>query len=190
MRLRVRRSPQPCWRWPARTTDALTIDGPMTGLEVSLTGVPELCEIAADMNANAPERERRTFDAVPSSARAARQFVTALLHSSGAPVGVIGDYSLVVSELVTNVIEHSDGSEVEIIVDVADPDWWGLEVVGGAPAASKRMTAPETWAVAGAHEVAGRGLGIVRQLMDDVVTDVVPDQISVRCRVRRSTATQ
>ena len=141
------------------------------------------------MNGNALDRERRTFDAVPSSARAARQFVTALLQNHAAPIGVIGDYSLVVSELVTNVIEHSDGFQVEIIVDVDDPEWWVLEVVGGAPAAPKRMLAPEMWTVAGAHEVSGRGLGIVRQLMDDVVTDVAPDRISVRCRRRRLTAT-
>ena len=138
------------------------------------------------MNGNALDREWRTFDAVPSSARAARQFVTALLQDRGAPVGVVGDFSLVVSELVTNVIEHSNGFEVDIIVDVDDPDWWVLEVVGGAPAAPKRMLAPEMWTVANAHEVSGRGLGIVRQLMDDVVTDVSPDRISVRCRRRRS----
>ena len=138
------------------------------------------------MNGNALERERRMFDAVPSSARAARQFVTELLRSRGAPDDVIGDYSLVVSELVTNVIEHSDGFQVEIIVDVDDPEWWVLEVVGGAPVVPKQMPIPEMWTVADANEVSGRGLGIVRHLMDDVVTDVTPDRISVRCRRRRS----
>ena len=141
------------------------------------------------MNGNALERESRSFDAVPSSARAARQFVTAILHSHGAPVGVVGNFSLVVSELVTNVIEHSNGFQVDVIVGVDDPEWWVLEVLGGAPAAPKRMLAPEMWTIASAHEVSGRGLGIVRQLMDDVVTDVSPDRVSVRCRGRRSAET-
>lgn len=145
--------------------------------------------IAADMNGNALERESRTFAAVPSSARAARQFVTALLDSHGASVGVVGDFSLVVSELVTNVIQHSNGFHIDIMVGVDDPEWWVLEVVGGAPAAPKRMLAPEMWTVASAHEVSGRGLGIVRQLMDDVVTDVSPHRVSVLCRRRRSAET-
>jgi anti-sigma regulatory factor (Ser/Thr protein kinase) len=134
------------------------------------------------MNGNAVDRERRIFEAVPLSARAARQFVTERLRSSGAPVAVVGDYSLVVSELVTNVIEHSEGSHVEIILGLDDPLWWELEVVGGRPAAPKRMLAPELWTVASAHEVSGRGLGIVRQLMDDVVTEIGTDRVSVRCR--------
>lgn len=141
------------------------------------------------MNDTALQRERRTFDAVPASARAARHFVAALLRSSGATAGVIDDFSLAVSELVTNVIEHTDGLHVEIIVDVADPEWWAVEVVGGAPLAPAWMLAPEMWTVAGAHQVSGRGLGIVSQLMDDVVTEVAPDRISVQCRRRRPMTT-
>jgi anti-sigma regulatory factor (Ser/Thr protein kinase) len=137
------------------------------------------------MKENAIDRERRVFDAVPASARAARQFVTERLRSRGAPAAVVGDYSLVVSELVTNVIEHSDGARVEIILGLDDPHWWELEVVGGKPAAPKLMLAPELWTVANAHEVSGRGLGIVRQLMDDVVTDIDTNRVSVLCRRRR-----
>ena len=137
------------------------------------------------MNSGTVDRQRRTFDAVPASARAARDFVTELLRRLGAPASVIGDYSLVVSELVTNVIEHSDGSQVEITVVGSDPEWWEMEVVGGAPVAPKRLLAPELWTIANAHEVSGRGLGIVRQLMDDVVTDVTTDRVSVRCRRHR-----
>jgi anti-sigma regulatory factor (Ser/Thr protein kinase) len=141
--------------------------------------------IAIDMDGRTVDRVCPTVDAVPPSARAARQFVAELLRAHGATTEVIGDYTLVVSELVTNVIEHSAGSQVEIIVNSAEPQWWEVEVVGGAPAAPKQMLAPEMWTVAGAHEVSGRGLGIVRQLMDDVVTEVADDRISVRCRRRR-----
>ena len=138
------------------------------------------------MDGSAVDRQRRTFAAAPASARAARQFVAELLHAHGASTGIIGDYALVVSELVTNVIEHTAGPDVEIIVNVAEPGWWEIDVVGGPPMAPKQMLAPELWTIAAAHEASGRGLGIVRQLMDDVVTDVAVDRVSVRCRRRRS----
>ncbi|MGZ4672054.1 MAG: ATP-binding protein [Ilumatobacteraceae bacterium] len=137
------------------------------------------------MNGHAPGRERRAFDAVPASAGAARRFVADLLRRDGAPAAVISDCSLVVSELVTNVIEHSNGSQLEIVVDLADPDWWQLEVAGGPPVAHKQLRAPETWSVAGADEVSGRGLGIVRQLMDDVAIRADDGQIIVCCRRQR-----
>ncbi len=59
------------------------------------------------MNGHAGGPERRAFDAIPASAGAARRYVADLLRLDGAPPAVISDYSLVVSELVTNVIEHS-----------------------------------------------------------------------------------
>ncbi|HEX2784990.1 MAG TPA: ATP-binding protein [Ilumatobacteraceae bacterium] len=131
------------------------------------------------------DRQRRTFAAAPASARAARQFVAEVMHAHGATTGVIDDYALAVSELVTNAIEHTASSDLEIIFNFAEPQWWEVEVVCGAPVAPKQLLAPETWTIAGAHEVSGRGLGIVRQLMDDVVTDVAADRVSVRCRRRQ-----
>lgn len=138
------------------------------------------------MNPDATSTERRAFDAVPASARAARRYVTDLLRLDGAPAAVISDYSLVVSELVTNVIEHGGGARLEIALDLADPEWWRLEVVGAAPIAPKQLSAPETWSVAAANAVSGRGLGIVRQLMDDVVISAADDRVTVTCRRRRS----
>jgi anti-sigma regulatory factor (Ser/Thr protein kinase) len=138
------------------------------------------------MTTDATVPERREFDAVPTSARAARRFVTDLLRLGGAPAAVITDCSLVVSELVTNVIEHSGGTRVEVAVDLADPRWWCLEVVGAAPSSPKQLAAPETWTVGGANDVSGRGLGIVRQLMDEVVINTTDGHITVTCRRRRS----
>jgi anti-sigma regulatory factor (Ser/Thr protein kinase) len=140
---------------------------------------------AAEMNGHVSGPERRAFDAVPASAGAARRFVADLLRLDGAPPAVISDCSLVVSELVTNVIEHSDGSQLQVVLDLADPDWWQLEVAGGRPVAHKQLLAPETWCVAGADKVSGRGLGIVRQLMDDVAIRADDGQIIVRCRRQR-----
>ena len=139
------------------------------------------------MNASAIDRVQQTLASVPTSARAARQFVRDTLRLHGAVNSVITDYALVVSELATNIIEHGDGSDLIIFLDVADPEWWGMEVVGGTTTAATRLLVlePESWTVAGADEPSGRGLGIVRHLVDDIVTDSTDGQISIRCRRRR-----
>ena len=139
------------------------------------------------MNASAIDRVQQTFSSVPTSARAARQFVRNTLRFHGAANNVITDYALVVSELATNIIEHGDGSDLIIFLDVADPEWWGMEVVGGATTAANRVLVlePASWTVAAADEPSGRGLGIVRHLVDDIVTDSTDGQISIRCRRRR-----
>jgi anti-sigma regulatory factor (Ser/Thr protein kinase) len=138
------------------------------------------------MNASAIDREERTFEAVPTSARAARQFVMEHLRRNGATDADVSDCGLVISELVTNVIEHGDGSDFVIFLGVADPEWWDIEVVGGATDTPQLVLEPDTWTVAGAEDVSGRGLGIVRHLMDRVAVDIAGDRFSVRCRQRRS----
>ena len=140
------------------------------------------------MNASALDREQKTFEAVPTSARAARQFVTETLRTHGASAQLARDYALVVSELATNIIEHGDGSNLVIYLDVANRQWWEVEVVGGASAPSDQLPHPGTWTVAGADEVSGRGLGIVRHLMDDISTGSNAGQVSVRCRRNRTPA--
>jgi anti-sigma regulatory factor (Ser/Thr protein kinase) len=143
-------------------------------------------EHLAYMNANALDREQQSFAAIPASARAARQFAAATLRRHGAPPKVIKDYALVVSELVTNIIEHGDGSSMVISLDVANPDWWEVEVVGGSAASPSTLLQPDTWTVASADEASGRGLGIVRHLMDDIATHTNAGQVSIRCRCRRT----
>lgn len=142
----------------------------------------------AHMSANAVDREQQSFAAIPASARAARQFVAATLRRHDAPPKLISDYALVVSELVSNIIEHGDGSTMVISLDVADPDWWEVEVVGGATTPPITLLQPDTWTVASADKESGRGLGIVRHLMDDIVTHTDAGQVSIRCRSRRTQA--
>jgi anti-sigma regulatory factor (Ser/Thr protein kinase) len=145
------------------------------------------CQIAlARMNASAIDREQKSFDAIPASARAARQFVTNAMRLHGASPKEISDYALVVSELTSNIIEHGNRSSLIVFVDVADNEWWEVEVVGGAEAPDLRLLAPDTWTVAGADEVSGRGLGIIRHLMDEITSDVTGGEISIRCRRRRA----
>jgi anti-sigma regulatory factor (Ser/Thr protein kinase) len=138
------------------------------------------------MNANALDREQQSFAAIPASARAARQFVATTLRRHDATSKVISDFALVVSELVTNIIEHGDGSNMIISLAVADPDWWEVEVVGGSATSPATLLQPDTWTVASADKASGRGLGIVRHLMDDIVSHTNAGQVSIRCRCRRT----
>ncbi|HEY0518032.1 MAG TPA: ATP-binding protein [Ilumatobacteraceae bacterium] len=140
------------------------------------------------MNASKVERAQRSFEAVPASARAARQFVVDTLRQQGADEQVVADYALVVSELATNIIEHGDGSALVIYVDAGDPNWWELEVAGGSPGCPDGLREPDTWRVASAEETSGRGLGIVRHLIDDITTGTNAGQASIRCRRRRHMA--
>jgi len=131
------------------------------------------------------ERKQRSFLAVPSSARAARQFVAEQLLGFGADQSTIEDSVLVVSELVSNIVEHGDGSGLMVGIEAADPRWWLIEVSGSSAAAPRLVLHPEEWSVAAADEISGRGLGIVRRLVDDVTTQVTKGQLVVRCRIRR-----
>lgn len=132
------------------------------------------------------DREQRTFESVPTSAHGARQFVAELLRQHGAPPTEIADCVLVVSELVSNVLEHGNGSEFAVALDVTDPQWWEVEVSSATIDISPWMLDPDTWIVAAARQISGRGLGIVRKLMDEVITDVTDGRLTVRCRRRRT----
>ena len=140
------------------------------------------------MNLGAIGREPRIFDAVPTSARAARQFVTGELRDLGATRAEICDYALVVSELATNIIEHGDGAQLSVYVDDADPEWWEVSVVGRASDTPDHVLRPETWTVASANEASGRGLGIVRHLMDNILTAARDGEVTFQCRRRRAAA--
>jgi anti-sigma regulatory factor (Ser/Thr protein kinase) len=137
------------------------------------------------MNTSAVDREQRTFDAVPTSAAAARTFVSETLRENGAPNGIIADFALAVSELATNIIEHGDDSSLTIYVDVSDSSYWELGVVGGRCPPESRVLRPETWAVAASGDPSGRGLGIVRHLMDEISAESTDNEVSICCRRKR-----
>ena len=137
------------------------------------------------MNISAIDREQQIFEAIPASAGGARKFVSEILRLRDAPDSVVVDFRLVVSELVANAIEHGDGVGLTVRVDFSDYHWWEIEVVSGLAKNGNKMKQPNEWAVAGNENRSGRGLGIVRKLMDDVVTDISDGLVSVRCRQRR-----
>jgi len=131
------------------------------------------------------DQERRAFAAVPASARFARMFVGDALHRLGAGALIVSDYQLVVSELASNVIEHGDGTDMIVSIDVADPLWWQVEVADGPAFTNGKAPQLDAWVVADPRQFSGRGLGIVRELMDDIVIASSGDHVSVCCRRRR-----
>jgi anti-sigma regulatory factor (Ser/Thr protein kinase) len=70
----------------------------------------------------------------------------------------------------------------------ATGDWYVMDVSGGTADADNVIFHPERWMIAGSGEPTGRGLGIVRGLMDDVKVDVWRGNVRVVCRLRRSNA--
>jgi anti-sigma regulatory factor (Ser/Thr protein kinase) len=135
------------------------------------------------MDLGAPSRRHRAFPRDASSARAARDFVAAELASMGAPPELIDDFRLAVSELAANAIEYGSDTHIEVSIS-ADEYCWELEVAG-AVASRRRPPGADTWDVAGPDERSGRGLGIVRKLMDVTSVVEVDGRIAVRCGRRR-----
>lgn len=137
------------------------------------------------MNISSVDREQQIFESVPASASAARKFVSEILRLRDAPDSVIIDFKLVVSELVANAVEHGEGDGLTVRADFSDNQWWEIEVVSGLAKNGNNIRQPNEWAVAGNEHASGRGLGIVRRLMDNVDTEISDGLVSIRCRQRR-----
>jgi anti-sigma regulatory factor (Ser/Thr protein kinase) len=136
------------------------------------------------LNQNGIGHPRRSFGAGPEAPRLIRDFVTEALHLFAAPDDVIDDMRLAASELAANGVEHGDGTGVTVAVD-CDGTWWTLQVESSA-ADHSTPTRPDTWVVAPAGAVSGRGLGIVRRLMDDVQAWSRRGTIVIVCRRKRT----
>ena len=137
------------------------------------------------MNAGGTHREARSFASLPASCRAVRLFVGDFLRAHHASDVIIKDYQLVVSELAANVVEHGAGSELTVVVDAGDPLWWDVNVADGPAFSRSQVLRPHAWAVAHPSQISGRGLGIIRHLMDDIAVIDTNGHISIGCRRRR-----
>jgi anti-sigma regulatory factor (Ser/Thr protein kinase) len=136
------------------------------------------------MNGSTPSRHPRVvFAADGDSVRAARSFVVSALTDGQVAADGVATCRLIVSELVSNAIQHGKGP-VSVSLDLSDPAWLQLEVTcrGALPVA---LGDPSQWTIAPADGVSGRGLGIVRSLADEVTATTRGDELSVTCRLRR-----
>jgi anti-sigma regulatory factor (Ser/Thr protein kinase) len=96
---------------------------------------------------------------------AARRFVADRLDRVAVDRHVVDDLRLAASELVTNAVEHGNPKPVVIELGVAT-GVVSLSVTSHSP--HDQVAPVSDWVVAGADEITGRGLGIVRNLADDV----------------------
>ena len=112
---------------------------------------------------------REVMSLAPSNANVAvaRRFVARWFAGTAGldPASdAIADLALVASELVTNAFEH--GGEEPIDVEVS---FDGATCTIAVSSDGVDGLAPSSeWAVAGTHSVTGRGLGIVKSLVDSI----------------------
>ena len=110
---------------------------------------------------------RLTVAADVAAIAALRQQVTELARAGGAGHTVADDLVLVVSELATNVAQHTSADEISVLLRRTDDRWTvevddadGIEALDDAS-----LPAPDA--------LSGRGLYIVQAVMDEV--DLVDD---------------
>jgi anti-sigma regulatory factor (Ser/Thr protein kinase) len=106
----------------------------------------------------------RAFGNVPTAVTAARRFVVAEL--ADVPRSVVDEIAVMVSELATNCVRHTDG-EFRVRVE-HDARRVRIEV-------TDRGAGMPTLRVPPASEPSGRGLRIVRELADSYGVQPLPD---------------
>jgi DNA-binding NarL/FixJ family response regulator/anti-sigma regulatory factor (Ser/Thr protein kinase) len=155
-------------------------------------GVRERAELATratelGLLPNAKRRNTRAFPRSVRSVALARAFVVERLEQYGVDEVSVDAFRLAVSELGSNAVAYSSISEWSVRLSVT-ADWCSLEVIGGIAASDSELFTPSGWTTAGPEAPSGRGLGIVRTLMDEIDVDTVHGSARVRCRRRRVSA--
>ena len=119
--------------------------------------------------------------AARSEIRVARRAVVAHLTGRAVPSVIVDDLELVASELVTNAITHSPpGATVHV-----ELGGWDVVVLSVSNIGSTAAIPPaDEWRLGPAPPEAGRGLGIVRRLCDEVAVEQRNDRVVVVCRRR------
>lgn len=99
-----------------------------------------------------------------SNVSAARRFVRTELEGR-VPEEAVSDLMLATSELVTNAFEHGSPEPVRLTVR-SNRGEASITVVSGGEAS--RVPDVDRWTTARVDRVSGRGLGIVREIADDI----------------------
>ena len=110
--------------------------------------------------------------------RRIRAEVRRFVGDAGGREELIADLELVVSELSTNVIQHSGAGEV-VIAMRHDDGLWEVDVhhADGLPDLGSVVPPPNS-------STSGRGIMVVRALMDDVEIVEESGETLIRCSVR------
>lgn len=118
------------------------------------------------------------LEAEASQVAPARRFVRRMLAGSTDPA-TLSDLQLIVSELFTNAVEHGVDGTVRVVVHDT-PGFVGVTVQSRGPAPA--VGESSEWHVAAPTAISGRGLGIVRELADEVVVERIGDDLLVTAR--------
>lgn len=119
------------------------------------------------------------LEAHMSNVSVARRFVRNELEGR-VPHEAVSDLMLATSELVTNAFEHGSRQPVRLTVR-SDRAEASITVVSGGGGGG--VPDVESWETARADRISGRGLGIVREIADDI--DVERSEGGVAITVHR-----
>ncbi|MEJ7800841.1 MAG: ATP-binding protein [Ilumatobacter sp.] len=103
-----------------------------------------------------------------------RRFVREQL--SDAPHEVVADFEIIVSELLTNAVEHGPLGPLGIQLERGKS---GVSLKVDSPNPGADLADADTWSVADVDQITGRGLGIVRRLADDVSVARTTNTLSI-----------
>jgi anti-sigma regulatory factor (Ser/Thr protein kinase) len=131
----------------------------------------------------ASDETRQGFPRDTSQLAEIRRFVRTWFAQRDVPANVIDDFELAVSELATNATQHGAGATIEIELGV-DGDGFSA-VVSADTEHAGRIGTVDSWQIAAADAMSGRGLGIVAAVMDVVEVDGDAGRAVFRCRRRR-----
>jgi anti-sigma regulatory factor (Ser/Thr protein kinase) len=134
----------------------------------------------AGLRESPAEKSRQIYPSAPISARKARAFVASVLQGSAASATAMDELGLIVSELVANAIQHGDGSDIVVCV-TPDRNDCVTVTVGSGVGANRPPMDPTTWTVAQSDQHSGRGLGMVRQLADEVTVELANGRLDITC---------
>ncbi len=158
-------------------------DGAMTGAEVDLdrrlaVGDAQ-CRLTLDLGRAVVARRPDPPPAIElslrlprrrSSVSVARHLVRGALETAGSSTGSTDDVVLALSEACANAVRHAGrGAEYTLVVGIDGP-WCRIDVRD----AGQAFTAPAA-VLPGADAEGGRGLALMRALMDEVTVDSAPE---------------
>lgn len=106
-----------------------------------------------------------------------RRIVREYIESAGGHRSTADDLELVASELATNVIEHTTSPTITITIE-RTPDAWMIEVSD----VEDPFVLSDVAVLPAISERAGRGLFVVRSLVDDLEVVETPTSRALRCR--------
>lgn len=116
-----------------------------------------------------------TAAADPAMIAGLRHEVADLARESGADDDAVRDLELVVSELATNVVQHTDAPTIRMTFR-SEPSLLVLDVDDADGVTDRHLTS-----VPQPEDLTGRGLFIVRSVMDDVEIVDADGQRRLRC---------